>query len=202
MPVSEVGSHVWVSDLGRGMGVHVMGAKGTGKSRLLGRIIAWFDYLRGVPAIVFDPLGGTIDNFLAKAGEDAIRRVRYVNMSGMAGHVVPFPFYVRLGNESLYTTARRYIDLIHRVDPNLVQAPIFGWNAFENVATYCQAPLKVAARRHRMSPFWRHGKSPRRQRKSPLAPWWSRGLLTPFLQEGPVGPIGCAPPSSGTTRRR
>src|ERR671915_625956 len=44
----------------RSMGIYVIGGRGTGKSRLMGRKIAPGDFLAGIP------LGGTIDNFLDK----------------------------------------------------------------------------------------------------------------------------------------
>jgi hypothetical protein len=50
----------------RAMGIYILGARGSGKSRLSARIIAWQDYRAEIPLVVIDPLGGTIDNFLDK----------------------------------------------------------------------------------------------------------------------------------------
>ena len=57
------------------------------------------------------------------------RRVRYVDMSGKSGYVVPFPLYYRLGQESYKDIAWRYLEAILRSDPELKDAPVQGWNA-------------------------------------------------------------------------
>src|SRR5260221_24137 len=82
----------WVSDSARFNGIHVMGGPGSGKSRLNGRGVAFIDFLRGVPVVIFDPTGGTIDNFLdrllrlpASYQEQLWQRVIYVDMSGDLG---------------------------------------------------------------------------------------------------------------------
>ena len=51
----------------RVMGLYVLAGRGTGKSRLLGRKIACGDFFAGIPQVIFDPVGGTIDNFLEKS---------------------------------------------------------------------------------------------------------------------------------------
>jgi hypothetical protein len=48
----------------RVMGLYVLAGRGTGKSRLLGRRIAFGDFIAGIPQVIFDPVGATIDNFL------------------------------------------------------------------------------------------------------------------------------------------
>jgi hypothetical protein len=50
----------------RVMGLYLLAARGTGKSRLLGRLIAMQDFLAGIPQCVIDPTSATIDNFLDK----------------------------------------------------------------------------------------------------------------------------------------
>src|SRR5512147_1428403 len=84
----------------RSMGISMWASKGAGKSRTLGRLIAWQDFYTGVPLVVLDPVGETIDNFLDKLVHlppeeriDAWHRVRYVNLAGMDGLVVPWPLY-------------------------------------------------------------------------------------------------------------
>src|SRR5689334_5328801 len=88
----------------RSMGAHLVAGKGAGKSRLLGRFIAWQDFLRQTPLIVFDPFGPVIDNFLDKllwlpAAEQQklASRIVYVPTAGMAGRIIPFPLYYRIG---------------------------------------------------------------------------------------------------------
>ena len=38
----------------RPYGVHVVGSRGSGKSYLLGRRLAWEDFKRGIPTIIID----------------------------------------------------------------------------------------------------------------------------------------------------
>ncbi len=119
----------------RRMGIHIAAGRGSGKSRMMGRMIAFFDFLRGVPTVVIDPHGGTIDNFLDRMmrlpksyQEKFWKRVIYVDMSGHWGRVVPFPFYFRYGDESYFQISQRYLDVIYKLDPFLQTASIQGWN--------------------------------------------------------------------------
>jgi DNA helicase HerA-like ATPase len=100
----------------RRMPVFMSASSGSGKSRFLGRLLALQDFLDGYPLVILDPHGVMIDNLLDKLSRlpvtipEEIRRqlwqrIRYVDMSGKLGYVVPFPLYYRLGNESLYTIA-------------------------------------------------------------------------------------------------
>lgn len=57
---------LWLPDNARSMGIHIMAGKGSGKSRLMGRILCWLDFIRGVPLVILDPNGPSIDNFLDK----------------------------------------------------------------------------------------------------------------------------------------
>lgn len=127
------------------MGVHVMAGRGSGKSRLLGRIISWQDFLRGIPLVIIDPVGTVIDNLLDKLARLSFeqqhalgvsRRVRYVDMAGAAGRVVPFPLYYRLADESLYAVSQRYLDAVRLMDPNLMSASVEGWNSLWRTGTY------------------------------------------------------------------
>src|ERR687896_2037220 len=105
----------------RAMGIYILGARGSGKSRLSGRVIAWQDYRAEIPLVVIDPLGGTIDNFLDKLFRflqyvhpakhaQYWSRIRYVDMSGKDGDITPWPLYYKLGNErSLREVAERYL---------------------------------------------------------------------------------------------
>jgi len=38
-------------------GIHLSAGKGSGKSTIMGRIIAWQDFIRGTPQVIFDPHG-------------------------------------------------------------------------------------------------------------------------------------------------
>jgi len=125
------------------MGIHIQSGKGTGKSRLMGRMIAWLDFVRGTPLVIFDPHGPTIDNFLDKLirlprnlQERLWPRVLYIDMSGNTGQVIPFPLYYRLGMESLYEISQRYLDVVRKLDPYLQTASIEGWNPFWRTGTF------------------------------------------------------------------
>jgi hypothetical protein len=133
----------FVADDARSMGIHIQAGKGSGKSRLMGRGIAWQDFIRGVPLVIFDPHGPTIDNFLDKITrmpqeiqEPLWPRVLYVDMSGSSGYVIPFPLYYRLGNESLYDISQRYLDVVRKIDPYLQSASVEGWNPLWRTGTY------------------------------------------------------------------
>ena len=134
---------LWLPDRARSMGTHIVAGKGAGKSRLMGRVIAWQDFRRGIPLVLIDPHGPSIDNFLDKLArlpradqEQLWRRVLYVDMSGSSGYVVPLPLYYRLGDESLYIISQRYLDTVRRIDPFLQTASVEGWNALWRVGTH------------------------------------------------------------------
>lgn len=129
-------------DEARSMGLSVWATRGAGKSRMLGRLIGWQDFFQGVPLVILDPIGGTIDNFLDKVSRRPPReraalwtRIRYVNMNGQDGRVVPWPIYRPAhAGERASATAQRYVDVLTRADPNLARAPIQGLNALAPLA--------------------------------------------------------------------
>jgi hypothetical protein len=134
---------LWLPDEARNMGIHLMAGKGSGKSRLMGRVIGWLDFIRGIPLVILDPVGPTLDNFLDKTRrlpkeyqEKLWKRVLYVDMSGNSGGVVGLPLYYRLGKESLYAIAQRYLDVVRRVDPALQSASVEGWNPLWRIGTH------------------------------------------------------------------
>src|SRR3954447_10332838 len=72
----------------RGMGVFFCATRGSGKSRALGRCLAFSDLLAGVPLVVLDPIGGTIDNLIDKVRRLPLEeqrelwpRIKCVNMA-------------------------------------------------------------------------------------------------------------------------
>lgn len=142
VPRELVPRFLWLPDRARNMGIHIMAGKGSGKSRLMGRMIAWLDFLRRIPLVIFDPHGPTIDNFLDKLirlpkelQEPLWQRVFYVDMSGRYGRVVPFPLYYRFGGEGIYEISQRYLDVVRKLDPNLQSASIEGWNPLWRIGT-------------------------------------------------------------------
>jgi hypothetical protein len=141
---------LWLPDDARSMGIHIMAGKGSGKSRLMGRLLCWLDFLRGTPLVLLDPNGLSIDNFLDKLTrlprayqEQLWKRVIYVDMSGRGAHIVPFPLYYRLGEESLYEISQRYLDVIRKTDPWLATASVEGWNALWRIGTYAGIVLSA-----------------------------------------------------------
>lgn len=143
IPNSSAYRCVSLRDEYRRLGIHLVAGRGTGKSRFLGRLLGFQDVFRGVPTIIIDPVGATINNLIDKIGrlhpDDQRRiwpRVRYVDMNGRGDYVFPFPLYYRLGTEHQYTMARRFVDAIGRADPNLEIAPVQGMNAIRHIGTY------------------------------------------------------------------
>jgi hypothetical protein len=127
----------------RGMGTFIAAPPGSGKSRLIGRRLAWRDFINKIPLVVKDPTGGATDNFLdkirrepsRKKQEEYWKRVRYVPMNGYQGHVVPWPIYYEAWEgESFSSQAQRFVEVITRVDPNLQTAPMQGLNALSGAA--------------------------------------------------------------------
>jgi len=134
---------IWLPDDSRSMGIHIMAGKGSGKSRMMGRMIAWLDFVRGIPQVIFDPHGPTITNFLDKFVRlprelqvRASKRILYVDMSAKCGYVVPFPLYYQMGSEGLYEISQRFLDVVRKIDPFLQTASIEGWNPLWRAGTF------------------------------------------------------------------
>lgn len=131
----------------RAMGQRITGTRGSGKSRLLGRLIAWADVQANIPTVIIDPVGALSDNLLdviARLPKDEQeqrklhKRIVYVDMAGtgLTGHVCPFPLLYRLGDESLYDQAMRFVSVTIRTDPDLRRASIQGANALEKIGVH------------------------------------------------------------------
>ena len=140
-------SLLWLSRSALANGIRISGGSGSGKSVLAAQIV-FSHFLRGIPTVILDPHGGTIDYFLAnvwkwgksgqisKAEQQRLwRRIVSVDMSGKSGRVHTFPLYYRLGNESLHEISQRYLSTIARLDPTLKTASIEGFNALDSVLT-------------------------------------------------------------------
>jgi hypothetical protein len=132
----------YLDDRARGMGVRLVASRGAGKSRMLGRVIAWLDLQRATPLVILDPIGSVIDNLLDKLvrlsqtdQERLWSRIRYVDLAGHHGHVVPMPLLYRVGDESLYEIAQRPLDVFRKSDPALIGASVLGWNAVAAIGT-------------------------------------------------------------------
>jgi hypothetical protein len=128
-----------ITDSARKGGLMIFAPSGSGKSRLLGRQIAYQDLTRGIGQVVFDAVGSTNANLLdklrfqsPKKQEELAARIRYCNMAGERSrdgtlYVPAFPMLrPQLPNEPFDTTAERVADLFATVDAKLVDAPIQG----------------------------------------------------------------------------
>jgi hypothetical protein len=127
-------------DVPRNMGVHFVAGKGAGKSTVLAKVIAYMDFMFGVPLLIIDPHGGTIDNFLDKLmylpapiQRELRDSIVYIDMSGKSGYVGQFPLWYQLPHDTPRDVAYRFLSIIGRLDPSLRNAPIWGWNPMEKV---------------------------------------------------------------------
>lgn len=135
----------------RALGIHFVAARGTGKSRALGRVFLPQDARSGVPTIVIDPIGETINNFISKVAElpqhmqeDIWPRVVYIDMAGRNGLVTPFPLYYRLHTESYYQVAQRFLEVVKWSDPKLIDAPVRGWGPAWRLGSHAGSILYAA----------------------------------------------------------
>lgn len=140
---------LWLPYSALPMGQNIVAGRGSGKSRLMGRVIAWQALLRGEGLVIIDPVGGTISNLLDKILRlpDALQehvwpRVLYMDLAG-GDRVVPLPFYYRLGGESYHEIAARFTGLVEKVDTRLGQAPVLGLSALKEIAS--RAGMVLAA---------------------------------------------------------
>jgi hypothetical protein len=132
----------------RVMGLYILASRGSGKSRLAGRVLAWQDFRAGIPQVIIDPLGGTIDNFLDKVfrflqhvpiseHSKYWQRIHYVDMSGRDGMITPWPLYYKLGSErSLREVAERYLQVILKSNPALLNAQVQGWPPLHRIGVF------------------------------------------------------------------
>jgi hypothetical protein len=146
-PAGEPLSILSLPAAGRARGMLVFGAPGVGKSRLIGRRLAFGDLIHERPHVIIDPIGGTIDNFLDKLlfiqtfltpaqRKTLWERIVYVDM-GSGVSICPFPLYYRLGTErSLREVADRYLDLILKSNPWLLTAQVLGWPPLHDIGLH------------------------------------------------------------------
>jgi hypothetical protein len=133
----------FIADSALKNGVHIVGGPGSGKSRLMGRVIAWQGLMRRMPVVVLDPTGGIAVNITDKLRRLPLEqrrwlwsRIVYVD-AGATDYVVPSPLYTRHSDgETLFEVANRFPAVLKRQDPQLQSAPILGWNSLYECALY------------------------------------------------------------------
>ena len=104
-----------VPDSHRDRGMHWVAASGSGKSLALG-LIAFADFLRGVPQVLFDPTGGLANAFLTNVGQFSkpIRQqlwpyVQYVDMAARGDSCVPLPLLFEYPEDTRQDIADRFL---------------------------------------------------------------------------------------------
>lgn len=139
IPADRLAKRFAVPDSHRDRGIHMVAGSGSGKSLTLG-LIAFLDFMRGVPQIVFDPTGQTIDAFIMYVAQfsRALRRhvwplVVYVDMAGKSAHVPAWPLLHEYPGDSRQDIADRFLQTCRAIDPNLASASIQGYNALYRV---------------------------------------------------------------------
>jgi hypothetical protein len=139
VPQRLLAQSVTLPDAHRDRGLHLVAGSGSGKSLTLGHT-AYFDFLRGVPQVLFDPAGQMIDAFLLKIAQFSkpIRRelwskIVYVDMSGRSGSPVAWPLLFGLPGDSLRDVADRFLETCLAIDPHLASASMQGFNALSHV---------------------------------------------------------------------
>jgi hypothetical protein len=126
------------------MGTFMVSGKGTGKSRCVTRSVVWKRFLRGIGQVYIDPVGAGVLNFVDKLlrfstrlpkskQQELWQRFRVFRFSG--DYLPGFPLYFRLGHESLYEVAQRFLEVIRRLDPHLQTASVEGWNPLYTTGT-------------------------------------------------------------------
>lgn len=133
-----------ILDRAAALGTGISGTRGVGKSQLL-KVLTWLNFTHhGVPTILIDPVGATIDAVLAQIPRfhpddqrRLWRRVRYVNLSPQE-FVVPLPLFYKtgVGRETPYAVAQRFPDCLIKLDPKLRDASVLGANALTELATH------------------------------------------------------------------
>ena len=127
-------------DAGRTLGTRVLGGPGSGKSVLLA-IMAFLDFLRGIPTVLWDINGGLIDAFWAmvldRGGHDVEmmqHRIRYVDV-GNTSYAYGCPFYYKLPGDDAFAVSQRPLEIFLKVDPALKQASILGESSMREIGT-------------------------------------------------------------------
>jgi hypothetical protein len=120
---------VKLPDAGRTLGTRVVGEAGSGKSVLLAAI-AFGDFIRGIPVVLWDHNGGMIDAYFAQVlghpeKDNLQERIRYVEF-GNPEFAYGMPFYYDAGGDDPFTMSQRLVDILLKLYPELSNAPVLG----------------------------------------------------------------------------
>lgn len=139
LPPHILSQHLTIPDAHRDRGIHVVAGSGSGKSLTLG-LIAFLDFLRGIPQVLFDPTGQMIDAFLmyvAQFSKPLRRRlwpqIHYVDMAGRGDQATSWPFLYEHPGDSRQDMADRFLQTCRAIDPHLESASIQGFNALYRI---------------------------------------------------------------------
>lgn len=130
-----------IPDAHRDRGMHWVAGSGSGKSLSLG-LVAFRDFERGIPQVLFDPSGQMIDAFLTEiAKQDAAtrrrqwRRIHYHDMAGTSTHIPSWPLLIEHPGDSRQDVADRFLETLRKVDPHLETASVQGFNALAHIGS-------------------------------------------------------------------
>ncbi len=134
---------------GRKLGIFILGGKGSGKSRIAGRVIAFLDFIHNIPLVLFDPNGSLINEFIDKLcrylGEQRRQgmteeeeqqvwdRIRYCDLSGKDPYSSKWPAIYKLPGESYSDAGSRFIHILETLQPSLADAPVRGTAALIDI---------------------------------------------------------------------
>ena len=137
----------------RSLGLTILGARGSGKSFLTFKELAWGDLLAGIPQLILDPVGSS-DYLLDQLWRARTRlpkaawwkladKIVYLDFSGSQGRVPAWPLLSRQKGESHYQAAQRPIDLIAGLAPQLESAAVEGMSAIREVGSHTFVILSI-----------------------------------------------------------
>lgn len=141
MPGRQIKTYV-LSDSALKNSLRIVAGRGSGKSRFLGRVLAWQTLIRRKGGVILDPTGGVTANLVDKISRLPLAyrkqlwpRILYIDVAA-TDYLVPSPLYTRRPGDTLFAVANRFPEVLRSIDPHLQQAPILGWNSLQECASY------------------------------------------------------------------
>src|SRR4051794_4982996 len=100
--------------------LRIVAGPGSGKSRFLGRVLAWQTLIRRRPQVILDPTGGVTANLVDKISrlpcayrKQLWPRLIYVDVAA-TDYLVPSPLYTRRATDTLFAVANRFPSVLKR----------------------------------------------------------------------------------------